>query len=398
MTRVHVWGASGYGAAEAIRLLSAHPYVELGALESASHAGQAVAAHFPLLRSSCRKFDAKGEVAAAVRAGDFVVMGGAHGSAVEQAPAFVAAGARVIDLSADFRADKRAVYGLPERYREAIAGADLVANPGCYPTASLLALLPLAVPRPSTTLRYARDDKESERYARDDKERERYARDDKESERYARDDKERSAHARDDKGASAPFDNAETVITHSTTPDSQKTLVQIVIDAKSGITGAGRNPSTPALFAEVAGDIRAYGLAGHRHEPEIVAQLGAVACEAPLMFTPHVVPLARGMLADCYAIFGSPQDAAAVRAAYVGTYAGNPFVRVLADGMAPSVAAVVGTNDAEIAVSVHGNVVRAICAIDNLGKGAAGQAVQNLNIMLGLSEECGLRERVVVNQ
>ena len=365
MTRVHVWGASGYGAAEAIRLLSAHPQVELGALESASHAGQAVAAHFPLLRSSARKFDGKGAVAATLRAGDFVLMGGAHGSAIDQAPAFVAAGARVIDLSADFRADTRAVYGLPERYREAIAGADLVANPGCYPTASLLALLPVAVPRlrPSA---YARDDKDG--------------------------------YARDDKGASAPFDNAVPVITHSTTPDSQNRLVQIVIDAKSGITGAGRNPSTPALFAEVAGDIRAYGLSGHRHEPEIVAQLGAVACEAPLVFTPHVVPLARGMLADCYAIFDAPQDAAAIRAAYVGAYAGNPFVRVLADGMAPSVAAVVGTNDAEIAVSVHGNVVRAICAIDNLGKGAAGQAVQNLNIMLGLSEECGLSERVVVNQ
>jgi len=346
MTRVHVWGASGYGAAEAIRLLSAHPHVELGALESASHAGQAVAAHFPLLRSSTRVFDGKGGVAAAISVGDVVVMGGAHGSAVEQAPAFVAAGARVIDLSADFRADARAVYGLPERYREAIAGARLVANPGCYPTASLLALLPVAVPRPSTTLRYARDDNERERYARDDNER----------------------------------------------------LVQIVIDAKSGITGAGRNPSTAALFAEVAGDIRAYGLSGHRHEPEIVAQLGAVACAAPLVFTPHVVPLSRGMLADCYAVFDRPQDAAAVRAAYDEAYAENPFVRVLADGVAPSVAAVVGTNDAEIAVSVHGNVVRAICAIDNLGKGAAGQAVQNLNIMLGLPEECGLRERVVVNQ
>ncbi len=323
MTRVHVWGASGYGAAEAIRLLAAHPQVELGALESASHAGQALAAHFPLLRSNPRAFDGRGAVAAALKVGDFVVMGGAHGSAVEQAPAFVAAGARVIDLSADFRADARAVYGLPERYRDAIAGADLVANPGCYPTASLLALLPLC---------------------------------------------------------------------------GDLKLLQIVIDAKSGITGAGRNPSTGALFAEVAGDIRAYGLDGHRHEPEIVRELGAVACTAPLVFTPHVVPLARGMLADCYAIFDGAQDAAAVRAAYEAAYAGNPFVRVLAEGVAPSVAAVVGTNDAEIAISVHGNVVRAICAIDNLGKGAAGQAVQNLNIMLGLSQECGLSERVVVNQ
>ncbi len=343
MTRVHVWGASGYGAAEAIRLLAAHPQVELGALESASHAGQALAAHFPLLRSNPRSFDGRGSVAAGLKAGDFVVMGGAHGSAVEQAPAFVAAGARVIDLSADFRADARAVYGLPERYRDEIAGADLVANPGCYPTASLLALLPLSG-GPSTLV------------------------------------------------ASLPTLG----MTRAEWGDLR--LLQIVIDAKSGITGAGRNPSTGALFAEVAGDIRAYGLDGHRHEPEIVRELGAVACTAPLVFTPHVVPLARGMLADCYAIFNGAPDAAAVRAAYETAYAGDPFVRVLADGVAPSVAAVVGTNDAEIAISVHGNVVRAICAIDNLGKGAAGQAVQNLNIMLGLSQECGLRERVVVNQ
>ncbi|MDQ2993245.1 MAG: N-acetyl-gamma-glutamyl-phosphate reductase [Candidatus Eremiobacteraeota bacterium] len=341
---MHVWGASGYGAAEAIRLLAGHPHVELGALESASHAGQPLAAHFPLLRSNPRSFDARGAVAAALEPGDFVVMGGAHGSAVEQAPAFVAAGARVIELSADFRADARAVYGLPERYYEEIARADLVANPGCYPTASLLALLPLSV-GPSTQV------------------------------------------------ASLP-----TLGMTLKEGLCDAKLVQIVIDAKSGITGAGRNPSTAALYAEVAGDIRAYGLGGHRHESEIVRELGAGACSAPLVFTPHVVPLARGMLADCYAIFDGPQDASAVRAAYGSAYAGNPFVRVLADGVAPSVAAVVGTNDAEIAVSVHGNVVRAICAIDNLGKGAAGQAVQNLNIMLGLSQECGLRERVVVNQ
>jgi N-acetyl-gamma-glutamyl-phosphate reductase len=380
MTRVHVWGASGYGAAEGIRLLSRHPAVELGVLESASHAGEPVSAHFPLLRSSELVFAGRGAVAAALRDGDFVLMGGAHGSAVEQAPAFVAAGARVIDLSADFRDDTRAVYGLPERYAAAIAGAELVANPGCYPTASLLALLPLVgggsldyALRATLAMTEEATPRGGGRSTESARERTQPGGDEGMREvgagpstslRYARDDRP----------------------------------VQIVIDAKSGITGAGRNPSTAALFAEVAGDIRAYGLGGHRHEPEIVRQLGAVSCDAPLVFTPHVVPLARGMLADCYAIYSSPQDAASVRAAYERAYAGNPFVRVLAEGVAPSVAAVVGTNDAEIAVSVHGNVVRAICAIDNLGKGAAGQAVQNLNIMLGLDQELGLNERVVVNQ
>jgi N-acetyl-gamma-glutamyl-phosphate reductase len=311
--RVHIWGASGYAAAEAIRLLEQHPHFELGALESASHAGTPLAREFALLRKSTRSFDGPGAVVAAVRKGDYVVMAGAHGSAVAQAPVFLAAGARVVDLSQDFRASNEAVYGLPERYFEAIAGAQLVANPGCYPTATLLALLPLAA-------------------------------------------------------FGAPR--------------------QLIVDAKSGITGAGRVPSTEKLFAEVQGDVRPYALDGHRHQPEIERQLGAAGIVAPLVFTPQVVPLARGMLSDAYAIFDAPLDEAAVRAAYERYYAENPFVRVVPD--APSIVAVEGTNDAEVHVDVVGNVVRALCSIDNLGKGAAGQAVQNLNIMAGVPQESGL--------
>lgn len=315
MTRVHVWGASGYAAAEAIRILLEHPQAELGALESASHAGQTLAEHFPLLRGSARAFEGPGAVAAALRPGDAVVMGGAHGSAREQTPAFIAAGARVIDLSADFRFDESAVYGFPERYRDAIAGANLVANPGCYPTASLLALLPLA-------------------------------------------------------SFGAP--------------------VQIVIDAKSGITGAGRNPAVGSLFAEVYGDVRAYGLDGHRHQPEIERELYAVGVNAPVIFTPHVVPIARGMLVDAYVIYDRELDARAVASAYDRAYADRPMVRVLPPNRAPSVAGVLNTNLAEVSFGVHGNVVRALCAIDNLGKGAAGQAIQNFNLMYGNPEECGL--------
>src|SRR5438270_1117118 len=152
-------------------------------------------------------------------------MGGAHGSAKDVAPKFLEAGARIIDLSEDFRlAPSPAVYGFPERYKAQIAGARFVANPGCYPTATLLAVLPLA-----------------------------------------------------------SFD-----------------VAQIVVDAKSGISGAGRKPSVRALYAEVAGDIHAYGLEGHRHEAEIEQELSAAGIDAPLVFTPHVVPLARGMLADAY--------------------------------------------------------------------------------------------------
>ncbi len=321
MTRVHVTGAAGYAAAETIRLLHAHPFVEVGVLESRSHAGEAPADHFPLLRNTPYRFGPPGSVAAAVRSGDVVITAGDAQESRVSVPALLAQGARAIDLSSAFRSDDGVAYGLCEWQRDAIGPAQLVANPGCYPTATLLALLPLA-------------------------------------------------------SIGAPR--------------------HIVVDAKSGITGAGRTPQTGSLFAEVSGEIRAYGLTGHRHQPEIERYLHAVGIGAPLTFTPHVVPISRGMLADAYAIFDDTIDGGAVEAAFRRAYASSPFVRVLAGGRAPSVAAVAGTNDAEIHVDVAGPVVRVICAIDNLGKGAAGQAVQNLNLMLGFPEESGLSDRVAV--
>ncbi len=322
MTRVHVVGAAGYGAAEFMRLAANHPALELGALESASHAGQPIAAHVPGLRRFERAFDPPGTLDALLGPGDAVIFAGGAELARAQAPALVARGARVIDLSDAFRLAAHAgdaIYGLPERYRAALRDARLVANPGCYPTASLLALLPLA-----------------------------------------------------------PFADG---------------LVQLVVDAKSGVTGAGRTPATANLFAEAAGDVRPYGLGGHRHEPEIVQELAAAGIGAPLVFTPHVVPIVRGMLADCYAIFDRAIADDALHAAYARAYAGNPFVRVNAADRPPSVSGVAGSNDAEIHVSRRGRVVRAICALDNLGKGAAGQAMQNLNLMLGLPEEMSLHDR-----
>jgi len=321
VTRVHVWGASGYAAAELIRLLAAHPSVELGALESRSHAGERIGDAFALLRRLERSFDEPGSVVACAQSGDVVVTAGGTGEAAAIVPQLLADGVRVIDLSADYRFERRAAYGLTEWNREAIAGASLVANPGCYPTAASLALLPLAA-------------------------------------------------------IAAP--------------------AAIVVDAKSGITGAGRNPSVDALYAEVAGEIRAYGLGGHRHQPEIERNLRERGIAAPLVFTPHVVPLARGMLVDAYAIFDRPLDAGAVAAAFQEAYASSPFVVLLGGDRTPSVRAVAGTNEAELRVDVEGRTVRAICAIDNLGKGAAGQAVQNLNLMLGLCEERGLRDRAIV--
>jgi N-acetyl-gamma-glutamyl-phosphate reductase len=321
MIRVHVWGASGYGAAEAIRLVDQHPFLEVGVLESRSHAGQAPADHFPLLRRTPYVFSDAGSVMQTLREGEIVIAAAAHGEAKAHVPEFIAKGARVVDLSADYRFDDTAAYGLAEWNRGGIASAQLVANPGCYPTATLLALLPLV---------------------------------------------------------------------------RMATPLQLIVDAKSGITGAGRKPATGSLFAEVTGDIRAYGLGGHRHHPEIERVLRVHGNNTPLIFTPHVVPLARGMLSDTYAVFDRELDEQAIHTAYEAAYADSPFIRVVSGDRVPNVAATTGTNEAEIRVDVLGNTVRAICAIDNLGKGAAGQAVQNLNIMLGYPEETGLSARAIV--
>jgi N-acetyl-gamma-glutamyl-phosphate reductase len=321
MTRVHVCGASGYAAAEVLRLLHSHPSFEVGVLESSSHAGQPVADHFPLLRSTAYRFDETGSVLESATTGDVVVTAGADDEVRAVVPAILAREIRAIDLSACYRFDASAVYGLTEWHREAITGARLVANPGCYPTAALLALLPLAEigdPR------------------------------------------------------------------------------HVIIDAKSGVTGAGRTPRVTSLFAEVSGEVRAYGLNGHRHQPEIERHLRAAGVTAPVTFTPHVVPLARGMLVDAYAIFDSPLDPRLVEAVYARAYRGASFVRIVAGERAPSVAAVAGTNDAELRVDVDGTTVRAICAIDNLGKGAAGQAIANCNLMCGYPEESGLGARPVL--
>jgi N-acetyl-gamma-glutamyl-phosphate reductase len=321
MSRVHVVGATGYAGAEAVRILRRHPHFELATIESHSEAGSPLADTFGFWRDGERIFDEPGTALATLQAGDAVVLAGRSGEARAVVPQVLAAGARAIDLSDDFRLAEHAgdaVYGFTERYREAIARAMLIANPGCYPTCSLLALTPLA--------------------------------------------------------------------------EFADRIVHITIDAKSGITGAGRNPATASLFAEVAETVRPYGLAGHRHEREIGQELRAAGIDAPFVFTPQVVPLRRGMLAGAYAVFAAPPPENAIHAAFRRAYAGSPFVRVLPPERAPSIAAVANTNDAEIHVSVHGNAVRVLCAIDNLGKGAAGQAIQNLNVMYNLPEETGLHE------
>ncbi|HEY3676775.1 MAG TPA: N-acetyl-gamma-glutamyl-phosphate reductase [Candidatus Tumulicola sp.] len=320
MTRVHVWGSSGYAAAETIRLLSRHPEVELTTLESRSHAGESAGDHFTALRNLPFRFDGPGSVLASVRRGDVVIAAGNAGDARTFVPECVARGARTIDLSSDFRLDASAAYGLPEWNRASIATADIVANPGCYPTATALGMLPLA---------------------------------------------------------------------------GIGSMRTIVIDAKSGVSGAGRMPRVDTLFAEVSGDVRPYALAGHRHQTEIERILGERGVGAAIVFTPHVVPIVRGMLVDAYAVFEHPVDGRTVQDAYARAYDASPFVRLVSGDRVPSLPSVVGTNDAELYVDVRDRVVRVVCAIDNLGKGAAGQAVQNLNVMLGYPEVLGLDARTV---
>ncbi len=325
MTRVHIIGAAGYGAGDAIHYLDQHPNVELITLESSSSAGTAVRDTFRTLPFVDRTFDGAGAALAACRAGDVVILAGESEKARELAPKFLELGARVIDLSDAFRmasSSPQAVYGLPERYRDQIARAQLVANPGCYPTASLLAAIPLA-----------------------------------------------------------PFAHR---------------ISNLVIDAKSGISGAGRSPKLGSMYAEVDGDVRAYGIPSHRHGKEIEQELRALGIGVPFVFTPHVVPMTRGMLVDAYAVMREPIEESEIRASFAKTYATNPFVEILDAPRVPYLPALAGTNNTQIAISVRGGVVHVLAGNDNLGKGAAGQAVQNLNIMCGYPEEAGLGARIPV--
>src|SRR6266568_1610984 len=234
-----------------------------------------------------------------------------------------AVGKRAVDLSADFRLSPDAVYGLTEVARPRVARAELVANPGCYPTAALLALIPLA----------------------------------------------------------------------------QRGLIdesrEVVIDAASGVTGAGRNPTRELLFGEVAEDFRAYAVGNeHRHLPELRATLARESGFAgDLVFTPHLLPVKRGILETIHVPLSRVLDQATAEGIYETVYADEPCVRVL-HGALPSLKDVVYRNRVALGVAAVGNVRRprltVIAAIDNLVKGAAGQAIQNMNVMLGLPETLGL--------
>ena len=335
MIRVGIVGGTGYTGVELLRLLARHAHVRLETITSRAEAGMAVSGLFPSLRGAVDLcFVAPQD--APLTACDVVFFATPNGICMQQARALLDAGVRVIDLAADFRlrdvaiwetwygmkhacpdlvAD--AVYGLPEMYREKIRGARLIANPGCYPTAVQLGLLPLV-----------------------------------------------------EAGIVA--------------------LDSLIADAKSGVSGAGRKAEVHTLFSEASDNFKAYGVPGHRHLPEIAQGLSAMAGKlvAPV-FVPHLTPMVRGIHATLYARLTKPVE---LQALYEQRFAGEPFVDVLPAGSHPDTRSVRAANTCRLAVHrpQAGETVVVLSVIDNLVKGAAGQAVQNMNIMFGLPEAAGL--------
>jgi N-acetyl-gamma-glutamyl-phosphate reductase len=329
MYRVAIIGATGYAGQELVKLLARHPAVTL-TLATGSQASS-VPRRLPAL---ARVWD--GEVrpldlASVEREADVAFLALPEAASADIAPALVKAGLRVIDLSGAFRLRDEAArgrwypattrmpegvaYGLTEFEREAIVPAKLVSNPGCYPTAALLALLPL--------------------------------------------------------GRAGLLD-----------PGSD-----LVIDAKSGLSGAGKAPSERTHFSENHGSVAAYGAFGHRHTPEMEQELGR-----PVTFVPHLVPLDRGLLASNYVRLRPGTTAAQVAEAFERSYACAPFVRLTGSEL-PEIKHVVWSNFCDIGWKVDDAGGRAliVSAIDNLVKGAAGSAVQNFNVMHGLDETAGLK-------
>lgn len=340
-TRVGIVNVTGYAGVELARLLSRHPAVELASVSGRSAAGQKLGLVFPHLADTDLTITAEcGQV-------DVAFLALPHKESAAEAVKLLGQGARVIDLSADFRLKepalygewygfnhpapellKEAVYGLPELHRKEIATARLVANPGCYPTGVILAL--------------------------------------------------------------APALKAGLIGSH------------IIVDAKSGVSGSGRSLSLATHFAEANEDAEAYALEGHRHLPEMEQELGRLMHNSKpvLTFVPHLVPMTRGILSTAYAPLSSLMEAShdnifELKQLYREFYKDAPFVRVSLSP--PHTKHTWGANTCLIypTIDVRTGRMIVISALDNLVKGAAGQAVQNMNIMLGLDERTGLEGAAV---
>lgn len=340
MLKVGIIGATGYVGAEILRLLSTRKDIEITTIVSNSFVGQPYSSVYPSLRGvfdmPCDELD----IDKVAQKADFFITALPHGVSNDVIPSLLEKGKRVIDHSADFRFRdvavyekwykavhpapqliNQAVYGLPELYRDKIKAARLVADPGCYPTCSILGILPALKEKLVST-----------------------------------------------KG--------------------------IIIDATSGVSGAGRKSELSYAFCELDENFKAYGVSNHRHTPEIEQELSLIAGEEVLVsFTPHLAPIKRGMLATSYLNLAkdgvTTQD---VHDLYEEFYKDEPFVRVLPVGQLPETKYVAGSNYIDISVVVDQRLNRLIVvsALDNLGKGSASQAIQALNLMAGLNETEGL--------
>jgi N-acetyl-gamma-glutamyl-phosphate reductase len=338
--KVGIVGGTGYTGVELLRLLAIHPDVELTAITSRGEAGMPVADMFPSLRGYV-DLAFTDPATANLNACDVVFFATPHGVAMGQAQALLAANVKVVDLAADFRLQdiavfekwykmphscpdilNKAVYGIPELNREQIKSAQVIGNPGCYPTTVLLGLAPLL----------------------------------------------------------------EQGLVDFSAP--------IIADSKSGVSGAGRKAEVATLFAESSDSMKAYGVAGHRHQPEIHAQLTQLAkTDLQFIFVPHLIPMIRGMLSTIYVKLAEQAKAIDLQALYEQRYQHERFVDVMPAGSLPETRSVRGSNQIRVALhkQTDAGYLTLVVVQDNLVKGAAGQAVQNMNIMFGLPEAAGLQ-------
>jgi len=330
-TKVAIVGVTGYAGGELARLLLRHPGVTLVAPVSRSRHGEPLRNVLPHLHDAPSSLVVRSDVGDA----EVVFTALPAGEAAKAAPAWLAEGRTVIDVGSDFRLEDadayrrwygyehpspellgRAVYGITELNRERLRGARLVANPGCYPYAALLALAP---------------------------------------------------------AVRAGLISGD-----------------VIVDAKSGVSGAGHTVDDAYLYGAIDESVRAYGVPKHRHTPEIARQLRVLGAEPRLTFTPHLIPMTRGLLATCYAPLRDGATAEQVAAAYADAYAREPFVRVTST--LPPTKATLGSNWCLVHALVDEETRRlvAVAVLDNLVKGAAGSAIQNLNVVCGLPESMGL--------
>jgi len=341
--KIGIVGATGYTGVELLRLLVMHPDVEISHVTSRSNAGTRVDAMFPNLRGFV-DLEFSDPSTDALAQCDLVFFATPNGVAMNHVPALLEAGTKVIDLAADFRIKDidvwskwygmehacpdyvaAAVYGMPELNRSQVKGANLVANPGCYPTAVTLGLKPLV-------------------------------------------------------------------------DASLIDLDNIIADTKSGISGAGRQANVTTLLSEAGESFKAYAVQGHRHQPEIAQTLSLLAdTKVDLTFVPHLLPIIRGIHATLYAKLlenSSANNESALQALYEDAYKSEPFVDVMPEGSHPETRSVKTSNMCRIAIHKPGNgsQIVVLSVIDNLVKGAAGQAIQNMNLMLGLDETTGLMQ------